>query len=130
MYVALIKFDRFEWIVEKATELGVTEIVPVEASRCKHCFHDFSEVPKKKGNPMVALLAFILLLCVVGGGIVGLCLAGFLAEAGHGVVLVDDGRHSGTTANAGSLHVQMQSRFMRLLETALRHELATLSAAP
>src|SRR5438105_9930962 len=25
LYVALIKFDRFEWIVEKATELGVTE---------------------------------------------------------------------------------------------------------
>jgi len=33
LYVALIKFDRFEWIVEKATELGVTQIVPVEASR-------------------------------------------------------------------------------------------------
>ena len=31
--VALIKFDRFEWIVEKATELGVTEIVPVETAR-------------------------------------------------------------------------------------------------
>jgi 16S rRNA (uracil1498-N3)-methyltransferase len=30
---ALIKFDRFEWIVEKATELGVSEIVPVEATR-------------------------------------------------------------------------------------------------
>src|SRR5262252_6014275 len=30
---ALIKFDRFEWIVEKATELGVSEIVPVEAAR-------------------------------------------------------------------------------------------------
>src|SRR5579862_2336158 len=30
---ALIKFDRFEWIVEKATELGVSEIVPVEAVR-------------------------------------------------------------------------------------------------
>jgi 16S rRNA (uracil1498-N3)-methyltransferase len=33
LYAALIKFDRFEWIVEKATELGVTEIVPVEAAR-------------------------------------------------------------------------------------------------
>ena len=33
LYAALIKFDRFEWIVEKATELGVAEIVPVEASR-------------------------------------------------------------------------------------------------
>jgi len=30
---ALIKFDRFEWIVEKATELGVSEIVPVETAR-------------------------------------------------------------------------------------------------
>jgi 16S rRNA (uracil1498-N3)-methyltransferase len=33
LYAALIKFDRFEWIVEKATELGVTEIVPIEAAR-------------------------------------------------------------------------------------------------
>jgi 16S rRNA (uracil1498-N3)-methyltransferase len=30
---ALIKFDRFEWMVEKATELGVEAIAPVEASR-------------------------------------------------------------------------------------------------
>ncbi len=30
---ALIKFDRFEWIVEKATELGVKEIRPFEATR-------------------------------------------------------------------------------------------------
>ena len=30
---ALIKFDRFEWIIEKATELGVARIVPVEAAR-------------------------------------------------------------------------------------------------
>ncbi|HSP70602.1 MAG TPA: RsmE family RNA methyltransferase [Bryobacteraceae bacterium] len=33
LYAALIKFDRFEWIVEKATELGVTEIVPVDTAR-------------------------------------------------------------------------------------------------
>ncbi len=30
---ALIKFDRFEWLVEKATELGVERIVPVETAR-------------------------------------------------------------------------------------------------
>jgi 16S rRNA (uracil1498-N3)-methyltransferase len=30
---ALTKFDRFEWMIEKATELGVAEIVPVEAVR-------------------------------------------------------------------------------------------------
>jgi len=30
---ALIKFDRFEWMIEKATELGVERIIPVEAAR-------------------------------------------------------------------------------------------------
>jgi 16S rRNA (uracil1498-N3)-methyltransferase len=33
LYLALIKFDRFEWAVEKATELSVTRIVPVDADR-------------------------------------------------------------------------------------------------
>ena len=51
---------------------------------------------------------------IVGGGIVGMCLAWFLAEEGHDVAVVDDGRHAGTIANAGGLHVQLQSRFMRL----------------
>ncbi len=30
---ALVKFDHFEWMIEKATELGVSEIVPFEAAR-------------------------------------------------------------------------------------------------
>jgi 16S rRNA (uracil1498-N3)-methyltransferase len=30
---ALIKFDHFEWMLEKATELGVSEVVPVETVR-------------------------------------------------------------------------------------------------
>jgi 16S rRNA (uracil1498-N3)-methyltransferase len=33
LLASLIKFDRFEWILEKATELGVETIVPVEAGR-------------------------------------------------------------------------------------------------
>jgi 16S rRNA (uracil1498-N3)-methyltransferase len=30
---AIVKFDHFEWMVEKATELGVERIVPVDATR-------------------------------------------------------------------------------------------------
>ncbi len=33
LVVAVFKFDRFEWAVEKATELGVARIVPVIARR-------------------------------------------------------------------------------------------------
>lgn len=33
LYLALIKFERFEWAVEKAVELGVNRIVPVNAAR-------------------------------------------------------------------------------------------------
>ncbi len=33
LVAALFKFDRFEWLVEKATELGVAEIRPFEAVR-------------------------------------------------------------------------------------------------
>jgi 16S rRNA (uracil1498-N3)-methyltransferase len=36
LYLALIKFERFEWAVEKATELGVARIFPVEANRSEH----------------------------------------------------------------------------------------------
>lgn len=51
---------------------------------------------------------------VIGGGVVGACVAGFLADEGRDVLVVDDGRGAGSASNAGSLHVQMQSRFMRL----------------
>ena len=33
IYVALIKFDRFEWMLEKVTELGAAAVVPVAAER-------------------------------------------------------------------------------------------------
>jgi glycine/D-amino acid oxidase-like deaminating enzyme len=54
-------------------------------------------------------------VAVVGGGIVGMCAALELAREGEEVLVLDDsGRLSGSNANAGSLHVQMQSRFIRL----------------
>ncbi|MFO8127523.1 NAD(P)/FAD-dependent oxidoreductase [Yoonia sp.] len=51
---------------------------------------------------------------VVGGGVCGTLAAVTLAEAGASVALVDEGVNAGSDTNAGSLHVQMQSRFMRL----------------
>lgn len=33
LYLAVFKFDRFEWAVEKCTELGVARIIPVIARR-------------------------------------------------------------------------------------------------
>lgn len=53
-------------------------------------------------------------ILVIGGGIVGQVTAVELAQAGARVTVVDAGVNAGSNANAGSLHVQMQSRFMRL----------------
>lgn len=33
LYASLIRFERFEWMLEKATELGVAAVTPVEAER-------------------------------------------------------------------------------------------------
>lgn len=52
---------------------------------------------------------------IIGGGIIGLTAALELAREGADVALFDDAaRLSGSSANAGSLHVQMQSRFIRM----------------
>jgi 16S rRNA (uracil1498-N3)-methyltransferase len=33
LLISLVKFDRLEWCLEKATEIGVTEIIPLAAAR-------------------------------------------------------------------------------------------------
>jgi len=35
LLIALVKFDRFEWCLEKATELGVRNVLPVAAARLR-----------------------------------------------------------------------------------------------
>ena len=39
---SIVKFDRFEWIIEKATELGVDRILPVDAARSEKGLFDAS----------------------------------------------------------------------------------------
>jgi 16S rRNA (uracil1498-N3)-methyltransferase len=34
LFPALVKFDAFEWMLEKATELGVERVTPVYSARC------------------------------------------------------------------------------------------------
>lgn len=42
--------------------------VPVEAFRCKHCFHDFNAAPKKRGGPII-LLGFLAAMMAGGGAV-------------------------------------------------------------
>jgi glycine/D-amino acid oxidase-like deaminating enzyme len=67
-------------------------------------------VPVTTGRHPIAPTIGIL---VVGGGVVGVATAGYIALEGADVAVVDAGYVGGTTANAGSLHVQMQSVFLQ-----------------
>ena len=64
---------------------------------------------------------------VIGGGILGSMLALRLAQAGVEVLVADATTLAGSNVNAGSLHVQMQSRFIRMetperVEAVRRHQ--------
>lgn len=50
---------------------------------------------------------------VIGGGVTGLSATLFLAREGVDVLCLDGDLDAGSNANAGSLHVQMQSRLLR-----------------
>lgn len=67
---------------------------------------------------------------VVGGGILGLCTSWFLAEAGMSVLCLDAGPDSGSAANAGSLHGQMQSRMQRMFPERVPDYLRALPLYP
>ena len=47
------------------------EEVPVDAARCKHCFHNFNEEVVEKKSPLMGLLVLLLAMFVVGMGAFG-----------------------------------------------------------
>ena len=51
---------------------------------------------------------------VIGGGIVGGCISYYLSGNNKEVICIDSGEFSGSNSNAGSIHVQLQSRNFRL----------------
>ncbi|MDJ1018380.1 MAG: FAD-binding oxidoreductase [Paracoccaceae bacterium] len=67
-------------------------------------------------------------VAIVGGGITGLSAALRLADSGVDVAVFDAGRNAGSDANAGSLHVQLQSRFLRLFPDQAPNVEASLPA--
>lgn len=47
---SLIRFERFEWIIEKATELGVERIVPLETDRTEKGLRNAAEKRSMRWN--------------------------------------------------------------------------------
>lgn len=45
--------------------------VPVAASRCKYCFHDFTEAPPKKKSGLVGLALLLAAMAIFGAGTLG-----------------------------------------------------------
>lgn len=49
--IALIRREKFEWILQKATELGVSRIIPFESSRCVvHAKKEKADRQKERWN--------------------------------------------------------------------------------
>jgi 16S rRNA (uracil1498-N3)-methyltransferase len=50
LLASLIRFERFEWIIEKATELGVERIVPLETERTEKGLRKAAEKRSARWN--------------------------------------------------------------------------------
>src|SRR3989344_3309844 len=68
LYQSLIKKDKFEWILEKATEIGVLEIVPMISARSEkkslnliRCQNILKEAAEQSGRAIIPRLHDVLL---------------------------------------------------------------------
>lgn len=84
LLAAIFKFDRFEWLVEKATELGVAAIVPVNAARSekglleaarkraerwRRIAHESSQQARRLGPPEIGELQPLAAAIAAGRGL-------------------------------------------------------------
>jgi 16S rRNA (uracil1498-N3)-methyltransferase len=53
LLLSVVKFDAFEWAIEKATELGVTEIVPLAAARSEKALVTAAEKRSERWRKIV-----------------------------------------------------------------------------
>jgi 16S rRNA (uracil1498-N3)-methyltransferase len=53
LLIALVKFDRFEWCIEKATELAVHSIVPLSAARTDKALIDAATNRRRRWQKIV-----------------------------------------------------------------------------
>jgi 16S rRNA (uracil1498-N3)-methyltransferase len=53
LLASLIRFERFEWLLEKATELGVARVVPVQAERSEKGLEQAAEKRLSRWNRIV-----------------------------------------------------------------------------
>lgn len=54
LFLSLVKFDRFEWCLEKATELGAREIVPLAAARVERALIAAAEKRRSRWEKILA----------------------------------------------------------------------------
>ena len=144
--LAIFKFDRFEWAVEKLTELGVTRIVPVIAQRTdahlvkaaekrverwRRITHEASQQSRRLGEPVIEEPVALKKFAAEGTKILlsenekSVALSGVL---GDGAVTLAIGPEGGWTADEERLFAEQGWLSASLGSTVLRAETAAIAA--
>jgi len=144
--LAVFKFDRFEWAIEKLTELGVTRIVPVIAQRTdahlvkaaekrvdrwRRIAHEASQQSRRWAEPVIDEPIALKKLSADGAKILlseneeSVALANVL---GDGAVTLAIGPEGGWTAEEERWFGEQGWRSASLGSTVLRAETAAIAA--
>jgi 16S rRNA (uracil1498-N3)-methyltransferase len=144
--LAIFKFDRFEWAIEKLTELGVTRIVPVvaqrtdahlvkaaekRAERWRRIAHEASQQSRRLAEPVIEEPVALKKLSADGRKILlseneeSVALANVV---GIGPVTLAIGPEGGWTADEERYLVEQGWQSASLGSTVLRAETAAIAA--